>query len=285
MNPMLLRRRSKVILRAGSAYQSREVVATLQMNLQALGFEMAPALCERVATLSRDALETFYTQLIGLLREMLGAHRAYTPLYPDFPAQMMNASEAERYWNAWLHYRGLLDQVGSASARTALAKLPRWRVLELGTQEELDALFAQLVAARVPYSPEDRDDVRWYVAQYRERAFGCCRTRSPARKTWRWWWPPCWPTTAQPIHACLRWRAMCAPPPTCCASPWRWMTAMSRWPRRPASAVIPVHCGAFCLAGWNACPIDWKTCSAGRRAGCGWPNACTQANTRRVAPA
>lgn len=172
MNPMLLRRRSKVILPAGSAYQSREVVATLQTNLQALGFEMAPALCERVATLSRDALETFYTQLIGLLREMLGAHRAYTPLYPDFPAQMMNASEAERYWNAWLHYRGLLDQVGSASARTALAKLPRWRVLELGTQEELDALFAQLVAARVPYSPEDRGDVRWYVAQYRERAFG-----------------------------------------------------------------------------------------------------------------
>jgi len=227
MNPMLLRRRSKVILPAGSAYQSREVVATLQTNLQALGFEMAPALCERVATLSRDALETFYTQLIGLLREMLGAHRAYTPLYPDFPAEMMNASEAERYWNAWLHYRGLLDQVGSASARTALDKLPRWRVLELGTQEELDALFAQLVAARVPYSPE----------------------------------------------------------PTCCASPWRWMTAMSHWPRRPASAVIPVHCGAFCLAGWNACPIDWKTCSAGRRAGCGWPNACTQANTRRVAPA
>jgi len=285
MNPMLLRRRSKVILRAGSAYQSREVVATLQTNLQALGFEMAPALCERVATLSRDALETFYTQLIGLLREMLGAHRAYTPLYPDFPAQMMNASEAERYWNAWLHYRGLLDQVGSASARTALAKLPRWRVLELGTQEELDGLFAQLVAARVPCSPEDRGDVRWYVAQYRERAFGLLPDAITCKENLAVVVAALLADDGAAVHACLRWRAMCAPPPTCFASPWRWMMAMSHWPRRPASAVIPVHCGAFCLAGWNACPIGWKTCSAGRRAGCGWPNACTQANTRRVAPA
>ncbi|MEG2803283.1 TerD family protein [Stenotrophomonas sp.] len=172
MNPMLLRRRSKVILRAGRAYQSREVMATLQTNLDALGFEMSPALCERVATLSRSALDTFYRQLIHLLREMLGAHRAYAPLYPDFPAQVMNASEAQRYWNAWQHYQGLLDQVGSATARAALAHRPRRRVLDLGTQEELDALFAQLVAARTPYSPEDRADVRWYVAQYRERALG-----------------------------------------------------------------------------------------------------------------
>lgn len=182
MNPMLLRRRSKVILSAGRERQPLEVVATLQKNLDALGFQMSPSLCERVATLSLTQVEAFYKRLIRALREMLGAHRNYAPLYPDFPAQMMRASDAERYWNAYLHYRGQLDRVGEATPRPPRQDVPNWRVLELGTQDEVDALFVALAAARTPYSPEDSADVRWYVAQHRERALSLLPETLPCKE-------------------------------------------------------------------------------------------------------
>ena len=95
MNSIYLRRRLKVIVPEGDGETAIEVIAALQRNIESLGFVLAPEVGQRLTTLSLPKIETFYKDLVSTLREMVGAHRAFNPFYPNFPAQVMELSRVE----------------------------------------------------------------------------------------------------------------------------------------------------------------------------------------------
>lgn len=182
MNSMLLRRKLKVVVAEGSGELPLAVTATFQKNLESFGFRMSPELFARVGTLSTEQAASLYKRLTRELQVMRGAHRRFEPLYPNFPEQVMRADRAELYWNAMLHYWGLQGRVGTALPRPALDETVVLLTLDLGTQGDVDAIFMQLAASKSPYSAQDRDDVRWYVAQYRDRAFAALPTEIPCKE-------------------------------------------------------------------------------------------------------
>src|SRR5437588_12219764 len=100
MNAIYLRRRSKVLLPDGSGATPLNVLASLQKNLESLGFLLSPDAVERLKTLNPMQVDAFYQRLVKELQALVGAHRKFQPLYPNFPKQVMAMTEAELYFNA-----------------------------------------------------------------------------------------------------------------------------------------------------------------------------------------
>src|SRR5689334_1867973 len=104
MNAIYIRRRAKVMLPDGAGATPLHVLAALQKNIESLGFLLAEDVIERLTTLSPLQVDAFYQRLIKDQQALVGAHRKFEPLYPNFPTQVMEMREAELYWNAIWHY-------------------------------------------------------------------------------------------------------------------------------------------------------------------------------------
>lgn len=155
-----------VMLEPGDGGTSMAVIATIQRNLAAFGYGLAPELEAQVTTLRTEAAVDFYRRLERELKAMLGAHRVFKPLYPGFPAQVMALSEAELYLNALRHYWGLIDQFPDEEHHSPSKEQPKLRRIGLATRADLEAIFVRLARARTPYSPQDREDVARFIMQY-----------------------------------------------------------------------------------------------------------------------
>jgi hypothetical protein len=184
MNALYLRRRSKVMLPEGAGATPLNVIASLQKNIESLGFLLAEDVVEGLKRMSPIQVDAFYQRLVKDLRAMVGAHRPFKPMYPNFPAQVMEMTEAELYFNAILHYWTLKLPETEAEEREALEDKPKLRLIRLGTREDFEGVFTLLGRSKSPFSPQDQEDVKWFVAQYRDGIKRLLPEQSPARRTW-----------------------------------------------------------------------------------------------------
>ncbi|MFO0808945.1 MAG: TerD family protein [Gemmataceae bacterium] len=168
MNALYLRRRSKVILPEGAGATPFNVIASLQKNIESLGFLLAEDVVEGLKRMSPIQVDAFYQRLVKNLRVMVGAHRPFKPMYPNFPTQVMEMTEAELYFNAILHYWTLQLPETEAEEREPLEDQPKLRLIRLGTREDFEGVFTVLARSKSPFSPQDQEDVKWFVAQYRD---------------------------------------------------------------------------------------------------------------------
>jgi hypothetical protein len=168
MNAIYLRRRSKVLLPDGSGATPLNVLASLQKNLEGLGFLLSGDVIERLKALNPIQVDAFYQRLVKDLRALVGAHRKFEPMYPNFPKQVMGMTEAELYFNAIMHYWTLQLPRYAKEDRPPLEEQPTVRVIHLGSRDDFESLFTLLARSRTPFSAQDKADVKWFVAQYRD---------------------------------------------------------------------------------------------------------------------
>lgn len=166
----------KVILPEDRGHAAPEVVSTAARNLQSLGFGLSTSLLERLSSLPKDTVVEWYESVLPTVQKMVGAHRSFDPMYPNFPQQVMDASDAELFFNAMTHYYGfvlsdLLDDPNlvvlphyEKEARTILDEFHELRWIDLGTDEDFDSLFTRLAASNGSLSESDRDVLRWFAA-------------------------------------------------------------------------------------------------------------------------
>lgn len=168
MNALYLRRRLKVTVPAANGETPLGVIAALQKNLESLGFILSPEVCARLEKLSAQKIEVFYKDLVSALREMVGAYREFRPFYPNFPAQVMELSDAELYWNAIVHYCTNKLLPFAKRERTPLLDQTSPKLIALGTREEFEQIFMFLVSSKTSLSAQDKTDLAWFVSQYRD---------------------------------------------------------------------------------------------------------------------
>ena len=109
VNEILLRRKNKVILAEGNrdyvtTKTEKAMVVSIAKNIEAYGFTFSPEVLNILLTFTRDEIEVFYKELIPKLKKLVGADKEYYPMYPNFPQQVMEASDIELFVNAILHY-------------------------------------------------------------------------------------------------------------------------------------------------------------------------------------
>src|SRR5471032_591942 len=101
---LFLRRRTKVYVPMGTGGATRAQVASAVREVAAFRCVLSEPLIEQIGMLSATELKHWLRDIVGVLRRETGAHVHHRPFYPDFPEQVLTASEAELYLNAVMHY-------------------------------------------------------------------------------------------------------------------------------------------------------------------------------------
>lgn len=177
INELYIRRRNSVLLSKttkGAKAAPKVYLSTMLKNIEDLGYTFSKSLISALSTYSEQNLTSFYQELVPVLKTLKGANVQYKPMYPNFPTQVMEMDEGELYLNALLHYFGDWIGVRIVPKTEVLERLPlvgkyTLTVLTLGTQEEFDSLFTSLVGANSSTSASDKEDVKWFVENYKER--------------------------------------------------------------------------------------------------------------------
>lgn len=171
MNEIMLRRKNKVVLNASNGNLNDSQIASLLSNVHQLGYTFSKNLIECISTLSLAQVESFYTSLVGDIKKMTGAHRKFSPMYPNFPTQVMEASDAELYINAIMHYLG--DVIGTRimpvyekDERLPLMDYTKYKVIDLATEEDVIALAKSLMGAKTSVSQTDKEDIESFIKHY-----------------------------------------------------------------------------------------------------------------------
>ena len=163
-NSIYLRRQNKIILSSSNGQLPAGHLATILKNIESLGYTLSPNAIEKVAGLSVTEASWFYSRLVADLKQAVGADVKHSPMYPNFPTQVMEMSEAELYLNAIVHYLGnalgqrLLPQY-AVKPCPPLKDFIKLKIIELGTETELVDIFRDLLAAKTSISPSDRQDL------------------------------------------------------------------------------------------------------------------------------
>ncbi|WP_143392965.1 TerD family protein [Fimbriiglobus ruber] len=196
----------KIIVQGnGKQPSSSATVATFNRNLISLGFVCSQEVTGALAGLSEEALGSLYRQVVPILKQMTGVHRTFKPMYPNFPKQVMEASDFELYLNAIAHYwmaaardmsqgqprlfGGRLTEGASSTPapvdtlNVPLQWLPEYevenreslpeeeihlKVINLGNQDDFWKVFTRLVGSNGSLSESDKAIVQWFVDNQRE---------------------------------------------------------------------------------------------------------------------
>jgi len=161
INTIYLRRASKVIVnrRQNPEPVSKTHLATALKNIAQLGFAFSPPLMHAVRTMSQEEFASFYDGLVADLKVMVGAHVPYTPMYPDFPVQVMEETDAELYLNAVYHYLTLNLPEGEPADRPPLPDEAALKVIDLGSKAEFHAMIRRVIQAKGSISETDQKDI------------------------------------------------------------------------------------------------------------------------------
>ena len=79
-------------------------VMSLNAEMMSLGYVMSNNLYDTLTDTSIETIISVYNESIPVLRKLKGADVQYTPMYTNFPTQVMDMSDTEFYLNALLHY-------------------------------------------------------------------------------------------------------------------------------------------------------------------------------------
>jgi stress response protein SCP2 len=171
-----------VYVRPGSGGVTPQQIATMLKEIEALGFVLADEVVSRLSTLSPEDAARLLRETTQEMRKLLGAHRQHEPLYPGFPTQVMALTEAQLYLNALSHYVSLRRMPATDEQRPPLLHNRFPRIVELGSVEDFEAIFARLAGSAGSLSEQDRVDLTWFVRQYRADVFSLLPAKFPFKE-------------------------------------------------------------------------------------------------------
>lgn len=135
-------------------------VLTLQAECMRLGFMLDSALTLRLSTIGDTRFNQLYRQVITHLRSITGDDAAtWEPFYPNFPRQVVEASDVELFFNAICHYwtAGEWRPQFSKEARLPEFEAVNYKILTLAGEADLMAIFGEILGANASVTPKDRD--------------------------------------------------------------------------------------------------------------------------------
>lgn len=156
----------------GSFAPNKAAVATFNLNIQSLGYTLSPKVIGYLSQQSDTMAFLLFDEILMVLKEAKGV-RNYRPMYPNFPKQVIEASDAELYINAMIHYWSfsLVDLTGNPDkiwlpryVKNKREPLPldekvELRVLDIATTEDIDKLTARLATSNTSLSVSDKEEL------------------------------------------------------------------------------------------------------------------------------
>ena len=145
-----------------------------QVTLESLGFAYSKAVLLALSWLDEREIAHVHANVKSMLTRALGAHQVYHPMYPNFPEQVLAASDVELLVNAWMHYLG--DWFGVrilplyATAKRAPLKMlahTKPTVLDLASESAVGDLLTRLLNGNASLSDANKVLVLEMLAHFR----------------------------------------------------------------------------------------------------------------------
>lgn len=133
-----------------------------------LGFVMSDTLCGAINELNAEQTKRLAGELISELRLLKGAHVSHKPMYPNFPEQVMDASNLELYANALTHYWSSgqwLPEYHSLPKPYAF-EATKFKEISLEDEGAFKGIFTQLFMSNDSLSEEDKSVIEWFMLNY-----------------------------------------------------------------------------------------------------------------------
>lgn len=146
-------------------FESDSAAASFSAAIMQLGFVPSEELTRRLRTLTVTEITDLYNTVLPELNRLKGADVVYTPMYPNFPQQVLEASEAELFFNAMVHYTTFGQWIPEydklpRSVRFENAKFQTIKVID---DAEFQHIFAKLAGANESLSASDKDAIAWFI--------------------------------------------------------------------------------------------------------------------------
>lgn len=159
-------RQFKLIVPKGTYRCDEALIATALQNLHTLGFTFSSELLARVQTLSNEQFISFYEDLIKNVQQMIGHHVTYQPMYPNFPQEVMDASDVTLFLNALRHYYLGLYPNTEAKPRPPYTEHPELKMLTLGSVEDFERSMMQRMMANSSLSQREKEEIKLVLCDY-----------------------------------------------------------------------------------------------------------------------
>lgn len=166
-NRIYFRRTGKVAaehLMGQSEFNFAEV-ASFDANLRKLGYTLDGELAKVLLTAPVSAIKTIHDDVIAEAKHIKGVRR-YSPMYPNFPKQVMEADEAELYINAMMHYFGtsvgmrILPKYEAAKRPELDFDESKFKRVGLGGYDDYRKVMVSLFNSKSAFSETDREDIK-----------------------------------------------------------------------------------------------------------------------------
>lgn len=153
------------------------LVTAFIRNIQQLGFDVTVELANSMRSIA--TVEEFKAWAIATIKDLKiikGAQHNYTPMYPNFPEQVAEASEAELFFNAIMHYTGdalnvrILPQYDKEE-RFPLHEDTQRTLLTVATQETPLEVLHNLMSSKLAYSEADIKFFKVLFSNFKEEFF------------------------------------------------------------------------------------------------------------------
>ena len=138
---------------------------TLQANIMSLGYVMDESLSNALSGLPQREFEAFSRELVETLKKLKGDNVVHKPMYPNFPRQVMEASDLELFVNAILHYWsfGTWQPFYAKDEREFAFENVKFRTIGLATKEDFYGIFTSILASNESISERDKRIVQWFL--------------------------------------------------------------------------------------------------------------------------
>jgi len=153
---------------------------SLNKMIGKLGYSMDEKLFRVAATLDKKEIDTFSSNLIEWLKEMVGANVNYYPLYPNFPDQTISLidihiylSSLLKYWKNDKYLNHLTEKINEITKdeknedeKNEDSTRIEYKNITLGKEEDLHQLMYNLMNSAEAISPSDINNLTIYYTNY-----------------------------------------------------------------------------------------------------------------------
>jgi len=142
---------------------------TFISNLMSYGYMPTAKLSDALSELSVTDITALSEDVIPVLKELTGANVVHKPMYPNFPKQVMDASDEDLFVTAQAHYfsNGKWMPDFKLAGRPIGYENVKFKTLDLVTDADLAMTFKKIVGSADSISGFNKEVVEWFVTSNR----------------------------------------------------------------------------------------------------------------------
>lgn len=142
-------------------------VLTLNANMMSLGYILSESLFNTLSQCKPQTVIQLSADIMPVLKRLQGAHVKHKPMYPNFPQQVMEASDIELFINAITHYysQGVWQPQYTEATREFAFENIKFQSIDAVDESQFRQLFTSLLSSHDSLSAQDKSIVEWFLAQ------------------------------------------------------------------------------------------------------------------------